>query len=241
MKQAQTIKCGEALLLSLTIATQRWLAAESALNLAQVDRDKRLDDLCASRESVELAKEAICQFAAKAQITLEEVTPEHGTFYGQTHQSDEAPAIGTYWLGQGGIYGGILQYPDGLHHTIFGAEDLGNFAWGEHGTETGATQRVSGVLNTTTLRDTDGSFPAAEAASEYTADGRHDFYLPSIGELNHAMQNIPDAFDKDTWYWSSTQRSANNAFYMYFVDGTQLGNVKGSELRVRPARRLIIQ
>ena len=154
---------------------------------------------------------------------------------------DDIPTIGAYWAGQGGIYGGILQYPDGLHHTIFGAEDLGDFAWGERGTETGATQRVSGVLNTTTLRDTDGSFPAAEAASEYTADGRHDFYLPSIGELNHAMQNIPDAFDKGNWYWSSSQRSANLAFTMDFVYGSQYYGVKYGELRVRPVRRLPIQ
>ena len=154
---------------------------------------------------------------------------------------DDIPAIGAYWAGQGGIYGGILQYPDGLHHTIFGAKDLGDFAWGERGTETGATHRVSGVLNTTTLRDTSGSFPAAEAASEYTADGRHDFYLPSIGELNHAMQNIPDAFDKGTWYWSSTQRSADDAFGMDFDDGCQYSGGKDGELRVRPVRRLPIQ
>ena len=155
--------------------------------------------------------------------------------------ANDIPAIGAYWPGQGGIYGGILQYPDGLHHTIYGDKDLGDFAWGERGTETGATQRVSGVLNTTTLRDTDGAFPAAEAASEYTADGHHDFYLPSIGELNHAWQNIPNTFDKSTWYWSSTQRSANNAFNMGFGDGSQGNDLKDYEPRVRPVRRLPIQ
>ena len=153
---------------------------------------------------------------------------------------DSIPELGAYWPGQGGIYGGIHQYPDGPHHTIYAAKDVGDFAWGERGTETGATHKVNGVLNTTTLRDTDGSFPAAEAASEYTADGHHDFYLPSIGELNHAWQNIPEAFDTSTWYWSSTQRSANTPFTMGFDVGNQNVGVKYGELRVRPVRRLFI-
>jgi len=41
---------------------------------------------------------------------------------------------------------------------------------------------------------------------------------------------------RDTWYWSSSQRSAYHAFYMYFDDGTQLNHAKGHELRVRPVR-----
>jgi hypothetical protein len=45
---------------------------------------------------------------------------------------------------------------------------------------------------------------------------------------------------KDTWYWSSSQRSANNAFLMYFDDGYQDLYGKGSELRVRPVRSQLI-
>ena len=45
---------------------------------------------------------------------------------------------------------------------------------------------------------------------------------------------------KDTWYWSSSQRSANNAFHMHFADGYQLSNVKNLELRVRPVRSQLI-
>lgn len=46
---------------------------------------------------------------------------------------------------------------------------------------------------------------------------------------------------RDTWYWSSSQRSANCAFYMTFGDGYQLTNGKGHELRVRPVRSELIQ
>lgn len=45
---------------------------------------------------------------------------------------------------------------------------------------------------------------------------------------------------KDTWYWSSSQRSANNAFLMHFDDGIQNSFDKGLELRVRPVRSQLI-
>ncbi|RDL24138.1 DUF1566 domain-containing protein [Pseudomonas jessenii] len=151
------------------------------------------------------------------------------------------PAIGEYWVGQGGLYAGIQQGDDGqLHHKIFAAADIGRFAWGEYGTETGATSKINGVLNTTTLRDADGSFPAAEAASNYTADGHHDFVLPSIAELFHASCHIPDSFAKET-YWSSSQFSANHAYHMDFEYGWLDYTVKGNERVARPVRSLLIQ
>ncbi|WP_248769100.1 DUF1566 domain-containing protein [Pseudomonas sp. MWU12-2345] len=149
------------------------------------------------------------------------------------------PAIGEYWAGQGGIYAGIRQYPDGLHHVIFATEDIGDHAYGEYGTAVGATSKVAGRLNTDTLHSTDGTFPAADAASGYTADGHHDFYLPAIGELNHAWQNIAEHFSKDCYYWSSSQRSAGTAFSMLFGDGSQSYCAKFTERRVRPVRRFI--
>lgn len=245
MNQSQTLQPGEALLLSLAIAIQQERIATGALDQARSDLDARHKDMGSARKSVELASEAISQFAAKVQIAVE-VSPDRTVFYAQALQSGvmhsaEGPVIGIYWKGQGGIYGGIRQYPDGPNHIIFGEKDLGDFAWGALGTETGATHRIHGVLNTSTLRDTDGSFPAAEAANEYAADGHHDFYLPSIGELNHAWQCIPEVFDKGAWYWSSTKRSANHAVSMYFAGGSQTIIAKYVELRVRPVRRLPIQ
>jgi hypothetical protein len=45
---------------------------------------------------------------------------------------------------------------------------------------------------------------------------------------------------RDTWYWSSSQRSANLAFLMYFGDGNQYYYYKYSGLRVRPVRSQLI-
>lgn len=45
---------------------------------------------------------------------------------------------------------------------------------------------------------------------------------------------------KPTWYWSSSQRSADDAFHMNFGDGHQFNHAKISELRVRPVRSQLI-
>ena len=50
----------------------------------------------------------------------------------------------------------------------------------------------------------------------------------------------PEAF-RDTWYWSSSQRSAYSAFSMSFVDGYQSYYDNVNELRVRPVRSELIQ
>ncbi|MFV3016240.1 DUF1566 domain-containing protein, partial [Pseudomonas sp. KHB2.9] len=46
---------------------------------------------------------------------------------------------------------------------------------------------------------------------------------------------------RDTWYWSSSQRSAYSAFGMDFDVGSQSYYDEGGELRVRPVRSELIQ
>ncbi|MDG9928291.1 MULTISPECIES: hypothetical protein [unclassified Pseudomonas] len=72
-----------------------------------------------------------------------------------------------------------------------------------------------------------------------------DAHIPSAFEC-HALMVAKQAghlddLDEDHWYWSSTQRSANYAFYMCFADGYQLSLDKDGEFRVRPVRRLLLQ
>jgi hypothetical protein len=63
---------------------------------------------------------------------------------------------------------------------------------------------------------------------------------PTQTTLAAFQEGGAEAF-KDTWYWSSSQRSASNAFSLYFVVGDQYGDVKVSELRVRPVRSQLLQ
>ncbi|AVJ20967.1 MULTISPECIES: DUF1566 domain-containing protein [Pseudomonas] len=53
------------------------------------------------------------------------------------------------------------------------------------------------------------------------------------------QEDGPEAF-RDTWYWSSSQRSAYTAFFMVFGDGSQFNSAKCYELRVRPVRSELI-
>jgi hypothetical protein len=62
---------------------------------------------------------------------------------------------------------------------------------------------------------------------------------PTQAVLTSFQAGGAEAF-KDTWYWSSSQRSANYAFTMHFDDGHQLNDGKTSELRVRPVRSQLI-
>ncbi len=62
---------------------------------------------------------------------------------------------------------------------------------------------------------------------------------PSQTVLTSFQAGGAEAF-KDTWYWSSSQRSAHSAFRMTFVDGYQNFSGKNDELRVRPVRSQLI-
>lgn len=71
------------------------------------------------------------------------------------------------------------------------------------------------------------------------------WYIPAIGEL-YVMYLMKDALNEalkyakrqpleDTWYWSSTEYSATNAWSLYFTNGYFItGNRKTNEGSVRP-------
>ncbi|MDI2594990.1 DUF1566 domain-containing protein [Pseudomonas sp. 681] len=154
----------------------------------------------------------------------------------------EVPAIGEYWPGQGGINGGLVAEHGGVpaHYLIISKDDIGNFEWGPRATESVATSKTDGRANTAILSGSKENYPAAKACFTYQADGHADFYLPAAAELYHCWVNVPDLFAKDCYYWSSTQRSADYAFFMHFVGGFQGNFCKLNELRVRPVRRFFI-
>ena len=87
--------------------------------------------------------------------------------------------------------------------------------------------------------------PTTEENWESSRNGDNPHSEP-VGQLYSAedpLQTVHAAFQegsaeafRDTWYWSSSQRSAYGAFSMDFGDGNQSGNVKDDELRVRPVR-----
>ncbi|PMX22736.1 MULTISPECIES: DUF1566 domain-containing protein [unclassified Pseudomonas] len=148
------------------------------------------------------------------------------------------PEIGAVWPGQGGIYAGFIPVRNGAqgYHLVLG-DELGSFEWGQYGDESPATSLIDGRANTEALVNADGEYPAAIAAYEHIAEGHGDFYLPAAAELYEIWLNLNGKLAG--WVWSSSQRSADLAFYMGFAGGSQYDFVKNLELRVRPVRRFI--
>lgn len=149
------------------------------------------------------------------------------------------PAIGEVWIGQGGIYAGVIPGRNGApsYHLIIG-EEIGQFAWGPY-REEAESSLIDGVSNTASLLQGGPEYAAAQAAASYQADGLTDFYLPAIAELNEAWLNLGDR--PWGWVWSSSQRAKNVTYIMGFEGGGQNCIDKDYQYRVRPARRLAIQ
>ncbi|HDS0941040.1 TPA: DUF1566 domain-containing protein [Pseudomonas putida] len=152
------------------------------------------------------------------------------------------PALGSYWPEQGGYNAGLVRGEDGApdYYLIVPAlTDQLRAAWGGYGEEVeGASSASDGLANTRALLADSNEHPAAKLASEYTADGHNDFYLPARRELQLAEANVPELFEK-AYHWSSSQRSAYLACTMDFEDGWLDDYHKSGEFLVRPVRRFI--
>lgn len=161
----------------------------------------------------------------------------------QVEPTTPIPRLGEYWPGHGGYNGGLVAARGDVpaHYLIIAKEDVGDHEWGGRGVEVKSLSKTDGRTNTEVLcNGDDNEHPAANACTEYRADGHHDFYLPAAAELYQGWLNCPEVFAQDCYYWSSSQRSAHLAFSMYFDDGLQYYGVKDCELRVRPVRRFFI-
>ncbi|WP_447775195.1 hypothetical protein [Pseudomonas chlororaphis] len=109
--------------------------------------------------------------------------------------------------------------------------------WGKYGEDVAGAKSLSdGAANTRAM---------AEAGSEIAIKALElGAHIPSCLEGSLMMAAKADGVIqslKEDWYWLSSQRSANIAFFMYFGGGGQYLNAKHHELRVRPVRSLLIR
>jgi hypothetical protein len=178
---------------------------------------------------------------------------------------------GTYNVGDTGPGGGIVFYVhqngtfastgsdcgSSCKYLEFAPADLeGEFEWcSDTESELGvsATEIGDGMANTTTAAATCTS-GAIQVAAEYVNNGKTDWHLPSLFELNelckYAFQqttgdtsvycpeegSLRTGFSADG-YWSSSERSATNAWLQHFSAGFQFDYVtKTLTDRVRPVR-----
>lgn len=148
------------------------------------------------------------------------------------------PALGQIWPGQGGIYVGtvpsMLDIP--AHHLIAGTQET-TLKWGPYEDDAPGTSHTNGPTNTHALAAGGDKYPAARWCADYTADGHNDFHLPSRFDLLIAFLSTgATVFDKEGYYWSSTQFSRLYAFVQAFASGDSGCCVKVNEFRVRPFR-----
>jgi len=146
------------------------------------------------------------------------------------------PAHGEYWAGQGGHYICTLPAMLGLpaRHLIAGKEQT-QATFGPYEEVTGCSSHIDGPANTKALL-AHGNHPAAQWAAAYTAYGHQDFHLPAKLELVMAHICAPQLFDKEGYYWTSTQDSRISAFVQDFEYGYSCWGSKGLERRVRAFR-----
>ena len=125
------------------------------------------------------------------------------------------------------IVGGPLSWCDKTTITIPGAS----------GWEANAVGR--GQENTAAML-LECSSSAANAADDYSTLTKSDWFLPSEGELMLMYSNMRQAgvggFDGSSYYWSSTQHSNTQAYYLYLANGTQGPSNKGNLSLIRAVR-----
>jgi hypothetical protein len=122
--------------------------------------------------------------------------------------------------------GGIIFYIDATwqHGLIASTSDQGTgTAWGCEGTNIGGTSTSIGTGQTNTTAIVNGCSQAGIAAricDDLLLNGYSDWFLPSSSELNqiYLKKNIIGGFADDV-YWSSSEYSANNAYYQNLISG----------------------
>lgn len=152
--------------------------------------------------------------------------------------SGATPALGELWPGEGGHYVGILPAIGDrpAMYMIAGAECADRLKWGPYDETALATSRHDGRANTQALIVSRDKYPAAWWCANQQHRGCTDWHLPSQAELFMALLNAPGAFEKEGWYWSSTQGSRYFAFAQAFEYGNSGWYVKDGEFRVRAFR-----
>ena len=161
-----------------------------------------------------------------------------GTVYGQNRNFITYLVIGDIYAG------GIVFYLDGSGGGLVCAESdqSTNAEWGCYGTTIGGTGTAIGTGAANTAATDAGCGEAGIAAricNDLVLNGKNDWFLPSIDELNLMYENLKLAGIggfAGVYYWSSSEYSSHYAWGQYFIGGNQLYYNKYGIIRVRAVR-----
>jgi hypothetical protein len=163
----------------------------------------------------------------------------------------QAVVAGEYKVGDFGPAGGWIFYDKGRitngwrYLEAAPAEAKFTAEWGAYEKTVGGTGNGIGTGKRNTelivalLRRTGESDKAAQLCDSLSIEGYDDWFLPSKDELDLMYKNLKakglGEFG-NTWYWSSSEYSAFNAWTQRFSDGSQPNYTKPDMYSVRAVR-----
>ena len=151
--------------------------------------------------------------------------------------------ISSLYIGQA-FEGGVIFYIDstGQHGLISASADqISGISWGCYNTQISgsfATSVGTGMINTVSIINGCGeSGIAARICYNLQLNGYNDWYLPSKDELNLLYQKKEQIGNfQNSYYWSSSEYSSNEAWEQNFSTGNQLIYGKYDPISVRAIR-----
>lgn len=152
------------------------------------------------------------------------------------------PRIGQVWPEQGGIFGGIAGGKEGqpFYALIVPTDPRASFNEVELGTYNtlveGADSKSDGLANTKAFAAAGSKLCQDILALDI--DGHQDWFLPSADEARVLCANVPELFEFDDYYWTSTQFGRYRAFVQVFEDGYHDFDSKILEHRARAVRKI---
>lgn len=113
----------------------------------------------------------------------------------------------------------------------------GTIAWGKNNETTGATNQNDGKANTDKISLLSGNY-AAKVCNNLVSEGFNDWYLPAKTEMEAIKQNAGSLTTvSSSAYWTSTEATAQTAFWVTFVSGPPPNNIKTATADCRCVRR----
>jgi hypothetical protein len=188
-----------------------------------------------------------------------ETDPAGGIAYSITGSSEllsvpyalYANTAGGHYIGElfgGGIVVSVWKTAGVEHGLVASLADISAaLAWSNIvNASAGATSALDGVANTAAILLQSATAPASLACINHAGGGFNDWYLPSIWELKecynagYVVNTILGATNgfKFAAYWSSTENSATQAWYLLFNTGIMGSDAaKGNNGIVRAVRK----
>ena len=156
------------------------------------------------------------------------------------------PLFGALLGTHGGHFGAILRgaAADGSEDfALIVAEqsaEIEDATWAdEYKTIEGADSKTDGPANTAAMAA--AGLQLAQRIKALDLGGHTDWYLPAAAELRALSATVPELFNQQDYYWSSTQFSRSRAWCQDFEHGCSGAGLKDDEFRARPVRRIQLQ